>query len=163
MLFAQWVPHPFAFFAKGWAAQTTIDYKIPSSTARILSLTARVRGSHPCTKRKGGAPAFWACPEKTKGGPPDHRRLVLRPEDWKWSSFLQWATGREGRVEVECPATAQRRERMGVRLTFAKAPPHKTREGWGNHRKGLDPIRMGQPPSAAICRVFHSPFPFPLD
>jgi hypothetical protein len=28
---------------------------------------------------------------------PVHRGLVQRPEDWRWSSFLQWATGAEGR------------------------------------------------------------------
>jgi len=63
---------------------------------------------------------------------PVKRGLVLRPEDWKWSSFLQWATGKEGSVEIECPATA-RRERMGVFLTLTNPTlPHKTREGWGN-------------------------------
>lgn len=45
---------------------------------------------------------------------PVKRGLVERPEDWRWSSFRQWANGEEGNVEVECAATARRRERMGV-------------------------------------------------
>jgi putative transposase len=45
---------------------------------------------------------------------PVQRGLVAQPEDWKWSSFRQWATGCEGRVEIECQSTARRRERMGV-------------------------------------------------
>jgi putative transposase len=45
---------------------------------------------------------------------PVGRGLVHRPEDWKRSSFRQWAEGMVGPVEVECPATARRRERMGA-------------------------------------------------
>lgn len=41
------------------------------------------------------------------------RGLVARPEDWKWSSFLQWATGAEGRVEIECPSAARSEKRPG--------------------------------------------------
>jgi putative transposase len=47
---------------------------------------------------------------------PVRRGLVTRPEDWKWSSFLQWAEGAVGGVEIECPATARRRERMNARM-----------------------------------------------
>ena len=47
---------------------------------------------------------------------PVKRGLVARPEDWRWSSFLQWATGCDGRVEIECPSTALKRERMEWRL-----------------------------------------------
>jgi REP-associated tyrosine transposase len=45
---------------------------------------------------------------------PVKRGLARRPEDWPWSSFLHWAVGREGRVEIECPSTALRQERMGI-------------------------------------------------
>jgi putative transposase len=59
---------------------------------------------------------------------PVRRGLVQRPEDWKWSSFLQWATGAEGPVEIECPSTARRRERAGMLPAFAPAhPPAQTR------------------------------------
>ena len=65
---------------------------------------------------------------------PVTRGLVLRPEDWPWSSFRQWACGYEGRVEVECQWTARGRERMGifpvVRLT---------------HPSPQNGERMGQP------------------
>jgi len=46
---------------------------------------------------------------------PVKRGLVARPENWPWSSFLQWATGCDGRVEIECPSAARERERMGCR------------------------------------------------
>jgi putative transposase len=45
---------------------------------------------------------------------PVRRGLVARPEDWKWSSFLHYATGAEGVVEIESEWTARKRERMGV-------------------------------------------------
>jgi putative transposase len=54
---------------------------------------------------------------------PVKRRLAARPEDWQWSSFLQWSTGCEGRVEIECPSTALKRERMGMALTVVRIPP----------------------------------------
>jgi putative transposase len=41
---------------------------------------------------------------------PVRRGLCERPEDWKWSSFLHHATGREGAVEIESEWTARRRE-----------------------------------------------------
>src|ERR1051326_7606905 len=36
------------------------------------------------------------------------RGLVARPEDWKWSSFVHYATGMEGIVEIESQWTAGR-------------------------------------------------------
>jgi putative transposase len=43
---------------------------------------------------------------------PVRRGLVQRPEDWKWSSFLHYATGVEGVVEIESQWTARKREKM---------------------------------------------------
>jgi putative transposase len=40
---------------------------------------------------------------------PVRRGLVKRPEDWPWSSFLHYATGIEGLVEIESHWTARRR------------------------------------------------------
>src|SRR5438874_10145754 len=54
---------------------------------------------------------------------PVKRGLAARPEDWQWSSFLQWSTGYEGRVEIECPSTVLKRERMGMTLIVARIPP----------------------------------------
>ncbi len=51
------------------------------------------------------------------------RGLCERPQDWRWSSFSQWATGCEGRVEVECQWTARRRERMGIVPTVTLSHP----------------------------------------
>jgi putative transposase len=42
---------------------------------------------------------------------PVTRGLVSTPEDWPWSSFLHYATGIEGTVEIESPWTATRRNR----------------------------------------------------
>ena len=60
---------------------------------------------------------------------PVKRGLVAEPEDWRWSSFLQWSTGCEGKVEIECPSTALKRERMGMRLTVIRVPPYRSNTG----------------------------------
>ena len=41
---------------------------------------------------------------------PVRRGLVSKPEDWSWSSFLHYASGKEGIVEIESEWTARRRE-----------------------------------------------------
>jgi putative transposase len=51
---------------------------------------------------------------------PVKRGLVPGPEDWKWSSFVHYATGVEGSVEIESQWTARRRERLGVRLILPR-------------------------------------------
>jgi putative transposase len=53
---------------------------------------------------------------------PITRGLAARPEDWQWSSFLRYATGAEGVVEIESERTAHRRERMGLRLKMRRVP-----------------------------------------
>lgn len=53
---------------------------------------------------------------------PVRRRLVQRPEDWKWSSFLHYATGVEGVVEIESEWAVRKRERAGVTLTINESP-----------------------------------------
>ncbi len=45
---------------------------------------------------------------------PVKRGLVEKPEDWRWSSFRNYATGEEGVVEVESRSTGRKRERMGM-------------------------------------------------
>jgi putative transposase len=56
---------------------------------------------------------------------PVKRGLVMRPEDWKWSSFVHYATGMEGIVEIESQWSARRREQMGVVLLARAHPPAK--------------------------------------
>ena len=56
---------------------------------------------------------------------PVKRGLVEEPEDWKWSSFVHYATGTEGIVEIESQWTARRREQMGVVLMARAHPPAK--------------------------------------
>jgi len=56
--------------------------------------------------------------------------LCERPEDWGWSSFGHYATGCEGRVEIESEWTARRRERAvgelcpAIELPLSSQPPH---------------------------------------
>ena len=50
--------------------------------------------------------------------------LCELPEDWQWSSFRHYATGLEGRVEIESEWTARKRERAAGRLGPAVEPPH---------------------------------------
>jgi len=38
------------------------------------------------------------------------RGLVQKPEDWPWSSFVHYATGQIGTVEIESEWTARIRE-----------------------------------------------------
>jgi putative transposase len=45
---------------------------------------------------------------------PVKRRLVEKPEDWRWSSFRHYVSGVEGPVEIESQWTARKRERLGV-------------------------------------------------
>jgi putative transposase len=53
---------------------------------------------------------------------PVKRGLVSSAEEWEWSSFRQYSTGCEGRVEIECSWTARRRERMGIAPTVRTIP-----------------------------------------
>jgi REP-associated tyrosine transposase len=49
--------------------------------------------------------------------------LGERPEDWEWSSFRHYATGCDGRVEIEPEWTARKRER-----TAAVELPHSSQK-----------------------------------
>ncbi len=51
-----------------------------------------------------------------------------RPEDWAWSSFRHYATGCEGRVEIESEWTARKRERAAGRICAAVEVAHNRRE-----------------------------------
>jgi len=55
---------------------------------------------------------------------PVERALCERPEDWPWSSFRHYATGAEGRVEIESEWTARKRERAAGRLCPVIELPH---------------------------------------
>ena len=60
---------------------------------------------------------------------PVKRGLCERPEDWQWSSFLHYATGVEGRVEIESEWTARKRERTAGRLCSTVEPlPHSSQK-----------------------------------
>jgi putative transposase len=55
---------------------------------------------------------------------PVNRGLCERPEEWPWSSFRHYATGCEGRVEIESEWTDRKRERAEGRLPPAIELPH---------------------------------------
>jgi REP element-mobilizing transposase RayT len=54
--------------------------------------------------------------------------LCERPEDWQWSSFRHYATGAEGRVEIESEWTARKREREAGTLCTAVELPHSSQK-----------------------------------
>jgi putative transposase len=55
---------------------------------------------------------------------PVKRGLCERPEEWEWSSFRHYATGCEGRIEIESEWTVRKRERAAGRLCAAVELPH---------------------------------------
>ncbi len=55
---------------------------------------------------------------------PVMRELCAHPEDWRWSSFLHYAIGYEGCVEIESEWTANKRERAAGRLSPLVELPH---------------------------------------
>ncbi len=54
--------------------------------------------------------------------------LCERSEDWEWSSFRHYATGCEGRVEIESEWTARKRERAAGKLSLAVELPHSSQK-----------------------------------
>jgi putative transposase len=44
---------------------------------------------------------------------PVTRGLCTRPEEWEWSSFRHYATGCEGRVQIESEWVARQRQKTG--------------------------------------------------
>jgi putative transposase len=55
---------------------------------------------------------------------PVKRGLCERPEDWVWSSFRHYASGSDGRIEIESEWTARKGERAAGRLNPALELPH---------------------------------------
>jgi len=55
---------------------------------------------------------------------PVKRGLCERPEDWQWSSFRHYATGVEGRVQIESEWAARKRERAAGKLPPTIELPH---------------------------------------
>ncbi len=64
---------------------------------------------------------------------PVHRGLVPRPEDWRWSSFLQWATGTEGELRLSARGWSAAGNNPECCRPYSRPTlPHQTREEWGN-------------------------------
>jgi putative transposase len=54
--------------------------------------------------------------------------LCERPEDWEWSSFRHYASGCEGRVEIESEWTARKRERAAEVVCPEVELPHSSQK-----------------------------------
>jgi putative transposase len=60
---------------------------------------------------------------------PVKRGLCERPEEWRWSSFRHYATGIEGRVQIESEWVSRKRERAAGRLCPAvELLPHSSQK-----------------------------------
>ncbi len=60
---------------------------------------------------------------------PVKRGLCERPEDWEWSSFRHYATGLEGRVEIESEWVSRKRERAAGKMCPAvELVPHSSQQ-----------------------------------
>jgi putative transposase len=59
---------------------------------------------------------------------PVKRGLCEDPEDWEWSSFRHYATGCEGRVQIESEWTARKRERAAGELSPVVELPHSSQK-----------------------------------
>src|SRR5260370_18387304 len=65
---------------------------------------------------------------------PVKQGLCERPEDGDWSSFRHYATGAEGRVEIESGWTARKREpAAGKHLPPDKTAPPNPKPRWNGH------------------------------
>jgi hypothetical protein len=65
---------------------------------------------------------------------PVKRGLVVRPEDWTWSSFRHYLNGQAGPVEIESQWMARRREHAGIFpivwcVPCRKPPPKRSLDG----------------------------------
>jgi putative transposase len=77
---------------------------------------------------------------------PVKRGLCVRPEDWQWSSFRHYATGCEGRVEIESEWTARKRARAGGEIaTSHRTTPLKLRRLCGVRAARRNPERVEGP------------------
>jgi putative transposase len=73
---------------------------------------------------------------------PVRRGLVKAPEDWKWSSFVHYATGIQGLSRSNRNGRrVGENNRVSCSWREPTLPP-RTREGWGNFDLKLDPRRQ---------------------
>ncbi len=59
---------------------------------------------------------------------PVRKGLCERPEDWPWSSFLHYATGVKGKVEIESEWAARERERKEEGVSANILQPHSSQK-----------------------------------
>ena len=86
-----------------------------------VSVTAQVSAK---VRREPGAPRQFVEKLRYIHRNPVKAGLCEQPEDWEWSSSRHYATGCEGRVEIESECTARKRERATGRLCPAVELPH---------------------------------------
>jgi len=59
---------------------------------------------------------------------PVARELCLRPEEWEWSSFRHYATGCDGRVQIESEWVARELQRTSGQLCPTVELPHSSQK-----------------------------------
>src|ERR1700733_2446206 len=69
---------------------------------------------------------------------PVKRGLVEKPEDWKWSSFVHYATGRKGLSRSNHNGPRGGEDGWVSYSSPEPTLPPRTREGWGNLVRNLD-------------------------
>jgi putative transposase len=131
------VRRDYAFIVPGYVVMPEHIHLLVSEPRRA-SLAVALQVLKQCTSRglkKGSTEAFWQrryydfnvwSEEKVREKlrymhrNPVKRGLVLKPEDWRWSSFRHYATGLMGVVEIESQWTAaERGHQLPEHLRFA--------------------------------------------
>jgi putative transposase len=84
---------------------------------------------------------------------PVKRGLCKCPDEWEWSSFRHYATGMEGRVEVESEWTARKRERAAGKLCAAVELPHSSQK---KASMGHPRLRYDARPCKPCCLPAHT-------
>jgi putative transposase len=111
----------------------SLSIEIPTSRARGAREMGHPAESHRIWKRRFYDFNLWSQRKESEKLHymhlnPVERGLVARPEDWEWSSFLHYATGCEGRVEIESEWVARQRERAEGKLCPAVKLPHSSQK-----------------------------------
>jgi hypothetical protein len=77
---------------------------------------------------------------------PVKRGLVSEPQEWPWSSFLHYATGKLGNVEIESEWTALRREMQFGTMHYVLLPTLRKKTRSMGHPQCQDAERVSHPP-----------------
>ena len=88
---------------------------------------------------------------------PVKRGLVEKPEDWPWSSFLHYATGKIGTVEIESEWTARRREANQMLVSGQLCCPPFAKSAKDGAPAGPDAPKSRRPVSLSTVEILLLP------